>query len=98
MEAMGREESVDPSDSLGVKGLSLLYRLNHGTFDVTQQLMPEAMHLAYCGVTKLFLGLTLKTLAAVNPSPIRRVSPDPVNACLLEVKVPSEVSNVKMKH
>jgi hypothetical protein len=86
-----REE--DQEIHLGVLGWSLLFELNSGEFDITKQLLPEAMHMCYHGVTKHLLTLTIGGLKmASGNAPHGRVSPLLVDRRLRSIRNPTEVT------
>jgi hypothetical protein len=83
----------DVEAHFGVVGWSLLFQLNKGEFDITKQLLPEAMHMCYHGVTKHLLCLTIggMQMSSGRPPPLR-VSPIAVDTKLRSIRNPSEVT------
>lgn len=78
----------------GVAGWSLLFQLNHGEFDITKQLLPETMHMAYHGVTRSLICLTVGGMSVSGHPPPRRVPPSDINDKLRNICNPREVKRI----
>lgn len=91
-ESARQVDKVPIESRYGVAGWSLLFGLNQGNFDITKQLLPEVMHMAYHGVTRQLLALTVggMKLNSGRP-PANRAPVQAIDKRLRDIKNPTEV-------